>query len=203
MNHFDDKAQGWERDPMKLERALVASRAIAGVVPVGGHRILDYGCGTGLLGFALQPQAAHVTMADASDGMLRVVRDKITASGVPNVTPLRLDLQIDPLPTERFGLVCSLLALHHIPDTLELLRKFHTLLEPGGWVALLDLDREDGSFHGPEVEVHRGFDRGTFHVELELAGFSQVALGDAFDIQREPERGGGRYPVFLAVARKD
>ena len=70
-------------------------------------------------------------------------------------------------------------------------------------MALLDLDREDGSFHGPEVEVHRGFDRGTFRAELELAGFSQVVLSDAFYIQREPERGGGRYPVFLAVARKD
>jgi len=118
------------------------------------------------------------------------------------MTPLRLDLQVDPLPKDRFGLVCSLLALHHIPDTRDLLRKFHTLLEPGGWVALLDLDREDGSFHGPGVEVHRGFDRGTFQTELELAGFSRAALSDAFDIQREPERGGGRYPVFLAVARK-
>ena len=203
MNDFDSKAQGWERDPMKWERALVAGRAIAGVVPVGGQRILDYGCGTGLLGFALQPQAAHITLADSSDGMLEVVREKITASGVTNVTPLRLDLQVDPLPKDRFGLVSSLLALHHIPDTLDLLRKFHTLLEPGGWVALLDLDREDGSFHGPEVEVHRGFDRRAFQAELEFAGFNRVALSDAFAIQREPERGGGRYPVFLAVARKD
>jgi len=181
----------------------VAGRAIAGVVPVGGQRILDYGCGTGLLGFALQPRAAHVTLADSSEGMLEVVREKITASGMTNVTALRLDLQVDPLPNDRFGLVCSLLALHHVPDTLELLRKFHTLLEPGGWVALLDLDQEDGSFHGPEVEVHRGFDRPAFGTELELAGFSRVKLSNAFEIQRGPERGGGRYSVFLAVARKD
>lgn len=203
MNQFDSKARGWERDSAKLERALVAGRAIAGVVPVGGQRILDYGCGTGLLGFALQPRAAHVTLADSSEGMLEVVREKITASGMTNVTALRLDLQVDPLPNDRFGLVCSLLALHHVPDTLELLRKFHTLLEPGGWVALLDLDQEDGSFHGPEVEVHRGFDRPAFGTELELAGFSRVKLSNAFEIQRGPERGGGRYSVFLAVARKD
>jgi len=203
LNQFDSKARGWERDSAKLERALVAGRAIAGVVPVGGQRILDYGCGTGLLGFALQPRAAHVTLADSSEGMLEVVREKITASGMTNVTALRLDLQVDPLPNDRFGLVCSLLALHHVPDTLELLRKFHTLLEPGGWVALLDLDQEDGSFHGPEVEVHRGFDRPAFGTELELAGFSRVKLSNAFEIQRGPERGGGRYSVFLAVARKD
>ncbi len=188
---------------MKLERALLAGRAIAGAVPVEGQRIFDYGCGTGLLGFALQPQAAHVTLGDSSDGMLGVVREKITASGVTNVTPLRLDLQVDPLPKGRFGLVCSLLALHHIPDTLDLLKKFHALLESRGWVALLDLDREDGSFYGPEVEVHRGFDRRVFQTELELAGFNRVALSDAFDIQRQPERGGGRYPVFLAAVRKD
>ena len=107
------------------------------------------------------------------------------------MTPLRLDLQVDPLPKDRFGLVCSLLAPHHIPDTLDILTKFHALLGPGGWVALLDLEPEDGSFHGPEVEVHRGFDRGAFQAELELAGFSRVALSHAFDIQRGPERGGG------------
>jgi SAM-dependent methyltransferase len=122
---------------------------------------------------------------------------------VTNLTPLSLDLQVDPLPEDRFDLVCSLMTLHHVPDTRDLLGKFHALLEPGGWLALLDLDREDGSFHGPEVDVHHGFDRAAFQADLEHSGFRQVALSTAYVIQREPERGGGQYPVFLAVGRKD
>ena len=169
---------------------------------MAGQRILDYGCGTGLLGFALQHQAAHVVLADSSEGMLAVVRKKILASGAANLSPLKLDLQVDVLPEERFGLICSLLALHHIPDTRDLLRKFHALLEPGGWVALLDLEPEDGSFHGPGVEVHQGFEQRAFQEDLKRSGFSRVSLSRPFQIQREPERGGGRYPVFLAVGKK-
>jgi ubiquinone/menaquinone biosynthesis C-methylase UbiE len=187
---------------MKLERALAAGRAITQVVPVVGMRVLEYGCGTGLLGFALQPQASHITLADSSEGMLEVLREKIAASGVTNMTPRRLDLQVDPLPEDRFGLICSLMALHHIPDTRDILGKFHALLEPGGWVALLDLDQEDGSFHGPEVEVHRGFDRPAFKADLEYVGFSRIEVCTAYNIQREFTRGGGQYPVFLAVGQK-
>ena len=200
MNDFDRKALTWDQDPLKVERAVQTGRAIAQAVPVEGRRVLEYGCGTGLLGFALQPWAAHVTLADSSEGMLRVLQEKIAASGLANLKPIRLDLQVDPLPEARFGLICSLMTLHHIPDTSGILRQFHDLLEPGGWVALLDLDLEDGSFHGPEVDVHHGFERGAFQAELERAGFSQVAISTAHVIQREPERGGGRYPVFLAVA---
>jgi 2-polyprenyl-3-methyl-5-hydroxy-6-metoxy-1,4-benzoquinol methylase len=202
LNEFDHKALDWERDPMKAKRALAAGRAIAQAVPVAGKRVLDYGCGTGLLGFTLLAQAAHVTLADSSPGMLEVLRGKITASGAANLTPLRLDLQVDPLPEARFDLVCSLMVLHHIPDTRAILKKFHALLEPGGWLALLDLDQEDGSFHEPGVDVHPGFDRSAFQADLEAVGFSQIKFSTANVIQREPERGGGRYPVFLATGRK-
>jgi ubiquinone/menaquinone biosynthesis C-methylase UbiE len=202
VSDFDHRASDWERDPMKVERALAAGRAIAQAVPVTGRRVLEYGCGTGLLGFTLQPQAAHITLADASEGMLEVLRWKLAGSGMTNMMPLRLDLQMDPLPEARFDLICSLMALHHIPDTRAILGKFLALLEPGGWVALLDLDREDGSFHGPEVDVHHGFDRRAFRADLEAVGFSWIGFSTAYHIQREPQRGGRRYPVFLATGRK-
>jgi 2-polyprenyl-3-methyl-5-hydroxy-6-metoxy-1,4-benzoquinol methylase len=203
LNDFDRKARDREREASRLERALQASRAIRDTVPVAGRRILDYGCGTGLLGLALQPQAARVTLADASEGMLQVVRERIAATEATNLEALKLDLQVDPPPDERYGLICSLLTLHHVPDTLDILRKFHGLLEPGGWVALLDLEQEDGSFHGPEMAVHHGFDPGAFCRDLDRAGFRQISLGRPFDIQLPPERGGGRYPTFLAAGRRD
>ncbi|HJW71639.1 MAG TPA: class I SAM-dependent methyltransferase [Geothrix sp.] len=203
MNDFDAKAVTWDQDPLKVERALTVGRAIAEAVPVANRQVLEYGCGTGLLGFVLQPQAAHVTLADTSEGMLGVLDQKILAAGARNMTSLRLDLLADPLPAARYDLICSLMTLHHIPDTDGLLRKFRELLAPGGWVALSDLDTEDGSFHGREVtDVHLGFDRGVLGRQLEAAGFSSITFTTPYEIQRDLEGGQGRFPIFLVVAKR-
>ncbi len=203
MSEFDAKAVTWDQDPMKVERALTVGRAIAEAVPVEGRRILEYGCGTGLLGFALQPQAGHVTLADTSEGMLEVLRGKIAATGAENMAPLRLDLLADPLPEARFDVVCSLMTLHHIPDTEGILRKFHEVLAPGGWVALADLDAEDGSFHGAGVtDVHLGFDRERLSRQLSEAGFQEPRIETVFRITRPVEGTPRVFPIFLALARR-
>ncbi|WP_243320247.1 class I SAM-dependent methyltransferase [Geothrix sp. SG200] len=203
MSDFDVKAATWDQDPIKVERATTVGRAIAGSVAVEGRTILEYGCGTGLLGFVLQPLAGHVTLADTSAGMLEVLRGKVAATGAANMTPLRLDLLADPLPAGRFDLVCSLMTLHHIPDTPGILEKFHQVLAPGGWVALSDLDAEDGSFHGKDVtDVHPGFDRTALGRQLEAAGFREIRFSTVFEIPRETASGPRRFPVFLALGRK-
>lgn len=204
MNTFDSQAATWDQDPQKVARAVTVARAITEQVPVAGQRVLEYGCGTGLLGFALQPLAQTVALADTSEGMLDVLKKKIAASGAGNLQPLRLDLLHDPRPAGAFDLICSLMTLHHIPDTQGILHAFHGVLVPGGWVALADLDTEDGSFHGPEVtEVHLGFDRQVLGRQLELAGFREVRFSTVFDIQRDGGGPGRSFPVFLVVARKD
>jgi ubiquinone/menaquinone biosynthesis C-methylase UbiE len=201
--HFDASAATWDQDAMKRDRAGTVGAAIAVAVPVRDRNILEYGCGTGLLGFALQPTAGRVTLADTSEGMLAVVKEKIAAAGVSNMAPLRLDLLADPLPSGRYDLVCSLMALHHIPDTEGILRKFHEVLAPGGWVALSDLDAEDGSFHGAEVTgVHRGFDRAALARQMSAAGFQDVHLSTVFELRREIAGKARTFPLFLAVGRR-
>ncbi len=203
MSEFDAKAATWDQDPLKVARAVTVAKAITGHIPTQGLRVLEYGCGTGLLGFALQPQAGTITLADTSEGMLEVLKSKIAALGAPNMRPLRLDLLSDPHPGEAFDLVCSLMTLHHIPDTQGILHVFHGVLAPGGWVALADLDAEDGAFHGPEVtDVHLGFDRGVLGRQLEAAGFVDIRFSTVFEITRGEGAGARRFPIFLVVARK-
>jgi 2-polyprenyl-3-methyl-5-hydroxy-6-metoxy-1,4-benzoquinol methylase len=199
MSEFDARAGTWDQDPAKVARALTVGRAIAEALPMAGLRVLEYGCGTGLLGFALQPEAAWVTLADTSEGMLAVLRAKIAVAGPANMTPLRLDLLAEAESEARYDLVCSLMTLHHIPDTQGILNRFCEVLAPGGWVALADLDAEDGSFHGPEAEVHRGFDREAFRAQLTQAGFRDIHLETVCEVEKDRRR----YPVFLAVARRD
>ena len=203
MSEFDSLAWTWDADAARVERARkVAEAILAELGPGAATKALEYGCGTGLLGFALQPHLGHVTLADTSQGMLAVLRDKIAAAGVANMTPLELDLTAGPGPDAQFDLVCTLMTLHHIPDTDGILDRFHALLAPGGPLGIADLDREDGSFHGARVEVHQGFDRQELAGRLARAGFGAIRFGTPFVIRKTTETGSRDYPVFLATAEK-
>ena len=72
--------------------------------------------------------------------------------------------------------------------------------ETGGFVALADLDSEDGSFHPPGTEgvYHHGFDRDALTGLLEAAGFEDVKFQTAVEVPKE----GSSYPIFLVVASK-
>lgn len=161
MTNFDERAKDWDADLMKVERARMAADAVRKTVPLSNNmNALEYGCGTGLLSFALQEDLGQITLADTSQGMLDVLSEKIAASGVTNMRSVWLDLSIDPLPAEKYHITYSLMALHHIHDAKGILKKFYDVLEPNGYLLIADLDKEEGSFHtdGP-TDVHKGFGR--------------------------------------------
>ena len=94
---FDAKASTWDADPAKVERARLVAEAIARDVPDLARRsVLDYGAGTGLLGFHLLLRASRITFADVSKGMLAVVEEKISKMNAKNVDAVLLDLTRDP-----------------------------------------------------------------------------------------------------------
>jgi ubiquinone/menaquinone biosynthesis C-methylase UbiE len=201
--HFDSKARQWDDNPVFRERGQKIADAVRRAVPL--HRrmsALDYGCGTGLLSFPLRDALGSILLADSSTGMLEVVAEKIAAQGVTNMTPVKLDLLADPTPAQRFDLVVTSMTLHHVPDTDHILSVFHDLLQPGGHLCIADLDKEDGSFHGIEIDVHHGFDRAELEARARKAGFTDVRFQTVFSIAKEHETGTRDYPVFLMTARR-
>ena len=93
MNEFDQKAPQWDAKPVRIERAQAVAAGIRAALPLStSMTALEYGCGTGLVSFALQPYLGHVTLADSASGMLAVLREKIAASNVPNMLPQLLDI---------------------------------------------------------------------------------------------------------------
>jgi len=203
MNDFDQRAPTYDDNPMRSERARAVAEGIrAGVALHPGMTALEYGCGTGLLSFALQPYLGHITLADSSSGMLGVVAEKIAASGSPNLTPLQLDLARDPLPPMRVELIYTLLALHHILETGLVLERFYALLESPGILCVADLDSEDGHFHGPGFIGHTGFERGDFAAMVEKAGFRNPRFTTVYRSPRVVEGVTRYYPVFLMIAEK-
>jgi len=78
------------------------------------------------------------------------------------------------------------MTMHHIPDVAALVRTFHGMLKPGGWLALADLDAEDGSFHGGDAVgvMHQGFDRAALQADLRAAGFSETHARTAHTVAK-------------------
>lgn len=197
MPTFDERAAGWD-SPERIERTHRIEDAIRGAVPVRTTmRVLDLGAGTGLLGLALAGDVGELVLADASAGMLAVAEAKIAAAGFRHVRTMHHEFTVDPLPDERFDLVVSLLALHHVADTGEAMRALHALLDSGGRIAIVDLDAEDGTFHSdPNAPVHHGLDRSALAAEARAAGFHGVAFSTPFKLAKH----GRTYPLFLLLA---
>jgi ubiquinone/menaquinone biosynthesis C-methylase UbiE len=204
MTNFDERAKDWDSDPKKVERARAVAAAIRKTVPLSNQmNALEYGCGTGLLSFALQSDLGQITLADSSQGMLDVLKKKINVAGVTNMHPVILDLETDPLPVEHYQLTYSLLTLHHIDNAKEIIHKFHALLEPNGYFLIADLDKEDGSFHTDgTTDVHKGFERAELQEWVEDAGFRNVTFSTAYEIKKNINGNEKVFPIFLMSARK-
>jgi ubiquinone/menaquinone biosynthesis C-methylase UbiE len=200
VTNFDERARDWDT-PERRARAVAVADAIRAAVPLSpSTRTIEVGAGTGLLGLALAPAVGELVLAEPSAGMLEVIRDKLRDRGPSRVSALRLDLLTDPPPPEPFDLVISLLVLHHLQDTDAALTAIHRLLRPGGSMALADLDAEDGFFHGADAEgiPHLGFDRDAVSAAAMAAGFEDVEVRTATELERD----GRRYPLFLLIGRR-
>ncbi|PKD43870.1 class I SAM-dependent methyltransferase [Rhodohalobacter barkolensis] len=205
MSRFDDEAKDWDT-PESQERARAIANAIRSHVPLSTDlSAFDYGCGTGQLSFELRDKIGPITLADNSIGMLDVLREKIKEKSIHNMKPIRLDLTHDPLPGEKFDLVYTSMTLHHIPDTRFILKQFYELLNPGGYLCIADLDKEDGSFHGHDVDdVHKGFDQKELASVAKNAGFTNINFSTAYTMEKEVNEQGDtkQFPIFLMLARK-
>jgi cyclopropane fatty-acyl-phospholipid synthase-like methyltransferase len=178
-----------------MNRAIAA--AIRGAVRLSKTMsALDFGCGTGLISRELFPMLGNILAVDLSAGMIEQLQKRIDEEKIPNITARQLDLFTD-LPKETFDLIYSAMAMHHIEDTGRLLDRLTDCLKPGGWIALADLDTEDGSFHQETGGfLHHGFDRAELCRELKKRGFTEIEARTAHVIHKQT----GDYPIFLLTA---
>lgn len=204
-SHFDQAAAHWDDQPPRVRLMKQVGEAIVReAAPSRGMDVLDYGCGTGLLGLYLLPYVGSVTGADNSPGMLDVLKKKITEGGLDAMRAIRLDLQSDPSPEGRFDMVVVGMAMHHIADLDKVLLAFHTMLRPGGVLCIADLDTEPGTFHPASRPVpHHGFDRDEFKSRLAGNGFVESRDITVTTFAKPIEAGGEQeFSIFLITARR-
>lgn len=201
-NEFDAKAATWDT-PEKIERAQIMADAIL-ADSAELDSALEYGCGTGLVSLALRDKIKKIVLADISDGMLAVIKQKIQSLQLDNFFPVKLDLTVEaPPPAEKFNLIYSLQTLHHIPNTQQIIEVFYIMLKDGGRLFLADLDIEDGSFHGEGFDGHNGFVREELRSIATSVGFRDVKFQDIYSIIKTTTNGERKvYPLFLMIAIK-
>ena len=202
---FDIVADTWDEEPRRVKLAEEVTAAIRREVPLTREmEVLDYGCGSGLVTLGVRPFVRHITGADSSQGMLDVLDKKVCEQGLHNVSTVLIDLeQLEQLPG-RYDLIISSMTLHHVHNVSALLAKLVRFLNPVGWLALADLETEDGSFHeNPAGVHHHGFSKDFLHDEFIANGLIDVRIVTAATINRLSQDGISRsYPVILAVGRK-
>lgn len=198
MDEFDTRAATWDDDPRKVARARMGAAAIRSAVLLTPRlRVLEYGAGTGLLGQELIGDVGPLTLADPSAGMREVMHAKIAAGLLPGARVIDLDLSLPESATTTFDLIVTMMALHHIPDLQGILTGFAASLGAGGTLCIIDLDAEDGSFHGPDFLGHPGFDREELSTAMVEAGFGPGHFEDLSDWEKQ----GRTYHLFLATCQ--
>lgn len=196
---FNQAAQDWDKGDLRQNIAhAVFQTIISRIALLKGMNIMDFGAGTGLLSFKIAPMVNQVIGVDLSEKMLEQLASKNTPE--LNVTPLYHDILTTPLDQQFHGIVSSM-AMHHVEDTAELFRAFYDHLKRDGFIAIADLEAEDGTFHshGNDGVHHFGFERDALRKTIEKAGFCNVRFHHAYTVEREDQN----YPIFLVTASKN
>lgn len=199
---FDSRAQSWDAHQGHAARTRAIASGIRSRAPLARTmRALEVGAGTGLLGLELRDDVGSILFTDTSAGMIEVLQGKLAEGGWSHLRAQLLDLATDR-PQGPFDLVFSQMALHHVPDVPGHLAILHELMAPGAWLCIADLDKEDGSFHGEGIHVHKGFDRDELRNWALSAGFEPVEIETVYQLPREVDGAVHHFPVFLLIARR-
>ena len=198
-DHFSIRAEDYDRTDYRLKYVDEMAAAIRRLAPLSPEtRLLDFGAGTGLLTERLAPHVGSILAVDISPSMITQLREKAPSLPCP-VETLRQDLTRGELPDLQVDGIVSTMTLHHIQDPAALIRRLATLLRPGGFIALCDIDTEDGTFHTLDTGVmHFGFEREHIRQWLDEAGFERIIVEDATIITKPH----GSYPAFIAYGVK-
>ena len=120
-------------------------RDITAPMPFAGLRILDIGCGGGLLSEPMARLGAEVVGADPAPRNIPVARLHAEQSGL--VIDYRLTTAEElAAAAEQFDVVLNMEVVEHVPDPQTFLTACQTLLKPGGLMICSTLNRNAKSF---------------------------------------------------------
>ena len=148
---FSDLAHRWW-DPESEFRPLhqinpLRLEWINGLVPLEGIKVLDVGCGGGILTDAMARKGAQALGIDLATKSLKVAQLHALEAQTPNVQ--YREVAVEALAAEQpesFDVVTCMEMLEHVPDPSSIVRACARLVKPGGHVFFSTLNRNAKSF---------------------------------------------------------
>lgn len=201
---FKGRAKSWDNETRIKRSEIIAKKIDEMVGDKKEASIMEYGCATGLIGFGLCDNYKKVTLIDAEEEMINVVEEKIEAYETTNVFPVKIDLTKETYIKEKFDIIYTSMTLHHILDTESIIKTFYELLNENGILCIVELDKEDGSFHSNEKNFngHNGFEHKDMEDILKNVGFSNIKSETFYNGLKKYEDKEIPYSLFYTVGEK-
>ena len=148
---FSDLAHRWwdlesefrplhEINPLRLEWINTLS-------PLKNQRVLDVGCGGGILADSMARKGAQVLGIDLSTKALRVAQLHALETQTPDIE--YREVSVEALASEQpgsFDTVTCMEMLEHVPDPDSVVHACAQLVKPGGWVFFSTINRNAKAF---------------------------------------------------------
>lgn len=154
-------------------------------------RLLDYGCGTGIITNQIAPDVGSVTAVDISANMIAIARQKAAELNLSNVTYLDAEFTDERVQSGSYDVISTFNLLYFIEDLDGLLRKIHEMLPQGGYfLSVTDCLGEKPSPRSMVTALlvklkilpfMRSFSTAQLVKTIEKAGFEVVKLENLFD----------------------
>lgn len=193
-----EKAISWD-SPLKVEISSKFVSEMKKNINFGKSlKVMDFGCGTGLVGLNIASLVKSVVFIDTSKAMLEVLQHKAENKQKPSASYKIIHGSIDRYTSKDIDVLFTLMALHHIEDTQATIERFASIIKPGGVLVIGDLNEEDGLFHGTESVPHNGFYIPQLAQELENSDFDVVKTYTFNTIKRDHKE----YEQFILFAKK-
>lgn len=201
---FDEKAASWDTEYRIGRAKTIAAEIRARSHLKGEGRVMDFGCGTGLIAFDLLDSVGSLTLVDNSEGMRSVLREKMRLLDTEGKCAVADSLFSPELENASFDFIYCSLVLHHLDDLEGTGRRFRDLLVEGGRLCVVDLTSEDGSYHRgePDFHGHNGFDPEKLSALYAGLGFKERYRDVFFTDTRVVVDRPVRYSLFLLLMEK-
>ncbi len=191
-NEWDEYAKAWEEEPATGVFAQSVFEQLQKLIELDGTRVLDFGCGTGLLSQRLSPFVKEIVAIDGSEAMIEELDKKELFNVEPVVDFLTRGIAAQhPAFRKQFDAVVASSVCGFIPNLQDTVSMIYTVLEEDGVFVHWDwcVESDDEKF---------GLTISKSNNVLTAAGFSSVNVTVPFTVETQQ----GTAKVLMGVGYK-